>query len=94
MFSIIRHDEYKIWRKLKSITVLVLSCALQGPVHVCVWLVWRLMMWVSDVGLTIFAREPGPMSRLRIGTFSQTPGDLSLICIVLVTPLSVAGMKN
>ena len=52
------------------------------------------MMWVSDVGLTIFAREPGLMSRLRIGTFSQTPGDLSLICIVLVTPLSVAGMKN
>ena len=64
-----------------------------GPC-VCVWLVWRLMMRVSDVCLTIFAREPGLMSRLRIGTFSQTPGDLSLICIVLVTPLSVAGMKN
>ena len=30
---------------------------------------------VSDVGLTIFARELGLMSRLRIGTFSQTPGD-------------------
>ena len=30
---------------------------------------------VSDVGLTIFARERRLMSRLRIGTFSQTPGD-------------------
>ena len=30
---------------------------------------------VSDVSLTIFARELGLMSRLRIGTFSQTPGD-------------------